>query len=141
MQRSKVVDEIYQYQGENLRPAHCRVRVYVGKDLAPVVIATECDDNPGASITTAADTLYPRIIAKYLPGWLDQAEELVLIEHYVGIGGEWGRRQRDSFDRVTFTDWRPRIKQLAVGKFVAFGEPEWQRLGDERVVGLVGGVE
>ena len=103
LQRSKVVDELYQYQGENLRPAHCRVRVYVGKDLAPVVIVTECDDNPGASITTAADTLYPRIIAKYLPGWLDQAEELILIEHYVGLGGEWGRRQRDTFDRVTFS--------------------------------------
>lgn len=90
---------------------------------------------------TDADTLYPRIIAKYLPGWLDQPEELVLIEHYIGIGGEWGRRQHDTFDRVTFSNWRPRIRQGLGQRFVAFGDPQWAHLREDRLAILVGVVE
>lgn len=85
MSRTKVVDELYQYQGINQIMAHCRIRIYTADGRAPVVVtvvASECADNPGSSVTNAAAVLYPSLIAKYLPGWLDQADNLMLLEHY-----------------------------------------------------------
>lgn len=105
MGRTKVVDEIHRYRGVTLLPAHCRVRIYRADGRTPVVVVSECDDNAGASITNCAETLYPGVIAKYLPGWLDQADALTLVEHYPGVEGRGGRRDRDTFDLVTFDSW------------------------------------
>ena len=136
MQRQLARDELFDYLGDNGIQARCRVRIYVGKDISTVVIASELDDNPGGSVTNQAHVLWPRLIATYLPGRLEHAEDLVLIEHYPGMDG-WGRRQRDTFDRVTFSDWTPRIRYLTAGRFVCFGEPEWRRLDEAEFEALL----
>jgi hypothetical protein len=81
MSRRLIVDERDDYLGFHGCASHCRVRVYASDEASPVVIVSECDDNEGTSVTNCAEFLYPGIIARYLPGWLDQAEELTLIEH------------------------------------------------------------
>lgn len=140
MTRTKTLDEHFRYTGENGHQGYCRVRIYIGKDLPPVIIATEPNDNTGPSLTNSAEIVFPAIIARYLPGWLDQAEDLTLIEHYEPSHG-WGSRKADTYDQVTFTDWRPRIRQLAGGKFVSFGEPEWRHLGEAKTRELVGAID
>lgn len=137
MRRAKVVDEIFAYQGRNSLMGHCRVRIYTGPGLVPLVLVSECDNNPGTSITGAAPELYPRLIAKFLPGWLDQAEDLILVEHYPGHQGEWGKRQVDTFDLVTFTHWKPRIRYMSGVNHVMFGDPEWRPFGESRLRELV----
>jgi hypothetical protein len=74
--------------------------VFIEKGQPPVIIASECEDNPGQSVTNAAEVLFASAIARYLPGWLDQADGLILIEHYP---------ESDTFDLVTFSSWRPDI--------------------------------
>ncbi len=69
-----------------------------------MVIASECDDNPGGSVTHSAKVLFPSLIARYLPGWLDKADNLILIEHYPHVD-----RERDMFDQMPFSHWRPTI--------------------------------
>lgn len=100
-------------------------------------MATECPDNPGTSVTNFADTLFPRLIAQYLPGWLDQAEDLTLIEHYPGAG-EGSLAITGTYDQVSFTSWRPRVAWQGGQKVVQFGKPVWRRIAPERVRDLLG---
>jgi hypothetical protein len=136
--RRLIVDERYNYLGFNNCASHCRVRVYTGETASPVVVVSECDDNEGTSVTNCAEFLYPGIIARYLPGWLDQAEELTLIEHYPGLVGRNGRRGGDQFDTVSFSRWRPRVEYASGRQFVSFGAPEWRRLEPETIAELIG---
>lgn len=138
MPRRKVVDERCDYVGFGGCASHCRVRVYAGGELRPVVVVSECDDNEGTSITNCAECLYPRVIARHLPGWLDQAEELTLIEHYPGLAGRAGRRGVDQFDVVRFASWRPRIERATGRPVVSFGAPDWRPLTPSAVADLIG---
>lgn len=116
------------------------MRVFHGKNLAPVVIATELDQDPGQTVTNAAQVLCPGIIIKYLPGWLDQAEDLVLLEHYPAAEGR-GRRREDTLDPISCFRWKPWITHLAAGRFVSFGEPAWSTFGQERLSQRVRAIE
>lgn len=137
MRRTKVADDTFTYGGYFDVPSQCRVRIYTGEGRPPAIVATELHNNTGTSITNCAEWLYPAIIARYLPGWLDQADGLVLIEHYPPEPGAQGHRSRDTFALVGFAHWKPIIKQEGNRKFVAFGEPRWELLDEQFFTGMV----
>ncbi len=136
MKRTKVVDERYSFAGYLGVPSHCRLRIFTRDGLPPVIIVSERDDNPGTSITNAADVLYPGIIARYLTGWLDQADALYIIEHYPKREGRGGETS-ETFAQVGFTSWRPVIEYRNHQKFAAFGKPTWSHISRERLLDLV----
>lgn len=83
----------------------CEVSLLVAKDGGEDVIAivTEVDNNPGASITNAAENVATEIVKKFD---LDP-KHLIYIEHYRHGrwgGCEYGHGLRSSWDHVTF-DW------------------------------------
>jgi hypothetical protein len=101
------------------RLAHCRIRLYK-HDGRQVVVASEVADNPGMSVTNAAEDLATQVVAYYK---LD-IERLIWIEHYPAD------RRLDApttFDLVRFT-W-------AEG---TASDPEWRRLTFEEVERLTG---
>lgn len=70
------------------------------------MILTELTDNPGLSISASVTTVWPQMIARFLPGWLDDAKVLWMMAHYPG-GEGLGTRRTDTFDVVRFANYRP----------------------------------
>lgn len=138
MSRTKVLDVIHSYDGYYDHEGRCRVRIWQGAGLEPVVVITEPPDNPSTSITNLAEHLWPEVLAAYLPGWLEQAEHCHLIEHYPGQVERSGRRERSSFDRVAFASWTPRIGRDHGKPRVTLGEPSWQAVPRPELVALIG---
>jgi hypothetical protein len=101
------------------RLAHCRIRLYE-HDGRQVVVASEVADNPGMSVTNAAEDLATQVVTYYK---LD-IERLVWIEHYPA-----DRKLEDpaTFDLVRFT-WTEETAS----------HPEWRRLTFEEVERLTG---
>jgi hypothetical protein len=90
----------------------CRVRIYERDQEAslapPVVIATEYIDNPGQSITNAAEVIAAEVI--HMQRSFEGLEELqtpfIWIEHYLdGARGTPG--DPETFDEVTFSHYEP----------------------------------
>jgi hypothetical protein len=85
-----------------------------------VVIATEREDNPGASITNAAENLWAKVRGLF-------GDDIVAIEHYPANRYGGGRPIRDGlkeeWDRVTIVD----------------GTAEWSPLSREELADLIAG--
>lgn len=135
----KLIDQICAYRGPDGRVGCCRLRIFTSPSGPPIVIASEHDDNPGPSITAAAECLYPKLIARHLPGWLDDAAQLTLIEHYPGVGDGHGHRSAETFDQVRFRDTRPRLIACGRHQCVSFAGPAWLPLTAAAVARLLGG--
>jgi hypothetical protein len=58
----------------------CHVHIDNGDGGSAVIVVSEYADYPGASVTNAAETRYPGLSAKDLLGWLDQANDITLVE-------------------------------------------------------------
>jgi hypothetical protein len=104
--------------------ATCRIRVYQLADGVIVVIATELPDNPGASITNAAE-----ILATDMRRWfVVPGGGLLWIEHYQDRAMIGGRpQQKQSFDRVFFR-WNGQ----------QYDDPDWKPFSREQVETLIG---
>lgn len=116
-----LIDMLMDYRGYHGCKSYCGVRIY--EPTLPgesyVAIYTERDDNPGTSVTNAAET-----VATMIWEFLERPQiPIVFIEHYRDRTFIGGRPQfREHFDRVTFEP----IK----GGFV---RPRWRRIYKEEV--------
>jgi hypothetical protein len=91
----------------------CGIEAIKLKDGRVVVIATELEDNPGMSITNAAEYVATQICRS-----LDiDPHKLVWIEHYGYVSPMRALRPR-TYDRVTFT-------RITPGHELYFHEPTW----------------
>lgn len=74
-------DDWFEYPGYFHKPAHCQIDVFKreGGEGYTVVIATELENNDGASITNASESLANHLCKKLsiLP------QDLILVEHYL----------------------------------------------------------
>ena len=113
----------------------CRVRIYLpeeGRD-APVVVCTELRDNPGMSVTNAAERIAGEVIhAHRLP------VPVVWIEHYED-GARGTPEDPATFDLVLFSSYE--VEDL--GPYLGeerkrIGEPSWMALDRATVETLVG---
>ena len=99
-----------------------------------VVICTETKQNPGQSITNAAEYIATDV-------WHDEGfpplERFIWIEHYQA---DSRRREAETFDRVTFTKELPSLRgprhQQAYP--CVLREPEWTRITQAEVEVLTG---
>jgi hypothetical protein len=69
--------ERFDYTDSNGRRACCCLRVWSEPGRRPVAIVTELEDNPGASVTSAAGLLWRRVWE-----YLERPEGLLMVEHY-----------------------------------------------------------
>ena len=115
-------DDVFLYRGFHACPSYCWLRIYTAPGQS-VVLATELDENPGTSITNAAERLAMNV-ARTFGLTLDS---LRWIEHYPERQGSHGRPGLpESFDLVTFT---PTAQGLQ--------SPEWTRLNPAQVEAML----
>lgn len=116
----------YEFTGYHGSKAHCRLRIYGGDpDRPSVVIATEAEDNPGTSITNAAESLATRVCQDFR---LDP-DTVLWVEHYRDRAFFGGRPQfQERFDLVSF-DRSPDG---------SFRHPGWRPLARASVERLIG---
>jgi hypothetical protein len=105
----------FAYRSMHRRAAHCGIEAFIYADGCAVVIATELADNPGMSITNAAEYAATAVCRRL---GIDP-HHLVWIEHYPAdpgpvcrgrtkkvrcraCAGRGVRRERDTYDRVRF---------------------------------------
>ena len=132
-----VVDVHHIYHGIYLPGGVCRIRVYRPAGFPPVVIATELPENDSTSITNLAEQLAAEVLEAYLPDRAGEDRPFVWIEHYPRQASG-GVRLVESFDLVTFSDYRPR-QELRAGRWrVCIGEPAWRRLSRAQVELMIG---
>lgn len=113
----------------------CRIRVYLPDDDrdSAVVICTEPRDNPGQSITNAAERIAGEVISAHrLP------TPLVWIEHYED-GARGTPDDPHTFDLTTFAHYEPRQVLGVDGWSKKIGPPSWKALDRTTVEALVGG--
>ncbi len=117
----QIADENFDYLGLHSFPSQCRLRVFEGPGLPLVVIATERADNPGTSVTNAAEVLATQVYQ-----WLEYpARGIVFIEHYEKDGEENYAQER--FALVSFAEFD--------GQFIS---PEWRHITKEEIEGMIG---
>jgi hypothetical protein len=117
----QIADETFDFAGPHRFASQCRLRVYEGPGLPLVVIATERPDNPGTSVTNAAEVLATQVYQ-----WLEYpARGMVFIEHYEQDGQEDYAQER--FALVSFAEMD--------GQFIS---PQWQHMTKEEVEGMIG---
>lgn len=121
-----ITDTRYDYPGYHSSQAHCRLRIYGGDpDRPAVVLATEAEDNPGTSITNAAESLATKVCRD---SGLDP-DTILWVEQYRDRAYFGGRPQfKERFDLVSF-DRAPDG---------SFRHPEWRPLSKDSVERLIG---
>ena len=124
------LDECYEYVSYANCPSRCHLRVYQPEQEdsgIPVVIATQYRDNPGTSITNAAED-----IASAVWNRLGCPPTMVWLENYEHAGLERNSlaRMKSEFDRVEF-DFVP-------GPDLKLANPRWKAVSREEVETLVG---
>ena len=125
-------DETLDFPGLHRRPARCRLRVIEPNSPGrpTVMVLSELADNPGASITNAAEQAWQAAARRtgLYPGSGLEPHTAIYIEHYPG-----DRYHRpETFDVVTFDDPQ------------TFTGPEWRPLGPlefSELIGQPGGLE
>jgi hypothetical protein len=115
------------------RGGHCRIRIYVPEEDrdAPVVLCSELPNNPGQSVTNAAEQIAAEVIRAYrLP------TPLVWVEHFPP---ESTNRETETFDLVIFSTYEitERAPYLGESRYT-IGEPTWKRLDRASVETLIG---
>lgn len=124
------------YTAATPRGGRCRVRIFEPEDPEIdkfVVILTELRDNPGTSITNAAEEIAAHVIlANALP-----TNRTLWIEHYES-GSRGTPSDRATFDLLTFSNDEPKTELRAGVWRVELGEPSWKALDRATVEALVG---
>ncbi len=113
----------------------CRVRIFLPDDPerdAPVVVCSEVPNNPGRSVTNAADRIAGDVINAFrLP------VPVVWIEHRPP---ETTDGTTETFDLVVFAHYEVReiVRSIAEGPVKEVGPPTWKALDRVTVEALVG---
>ena len=123
------------YEHPTPHGGRCRVRIYAPEEQedAFVVICTELRNNPGQSVTNAAeDTAAGVVLQHALP-----TNRTVFIEHYES-GGRGNDHDPHTFYLLTFSNTDPAPMLRAGVWSVELGEPSWKPLTRETVEALIG---
>lgn len=118
----KAIDRIFSYRDERFpmgADCACRIRIWQLKDGRRVVIATELEPSPGASVTNTCERWADGVCREYL---LDPLKT-IFVEHYDRRDGKVDPDfAPETFDFITFTWSDPRTS-----KEPAYAEkPQWK---------------
>lgn len=121
MQEDEVtVFERFRFTGLHGYPCVCRLEIHRLADGRMAAVATELKDNPGTSITNAAEDLASQV-CDHLGV---KPEQLVWIEHYAYAGAGNAIKER-TYDRVTFAPGAPD------GPPTRFKDPQWRVMQEQ----------
>jgi hypothetical protein len=127
----------------------CRVRIYEDTTKMPVIVCTEFTDNPGQSITHAAEQIAAEVLENHphvfdpfaltsIAG-LSYDKPFVWIEHYEDGARRGTPRDRATFDLVEFAHYEVR-GELRAGQWAKeIGSPSRRLLNRSSVEALIGG--
>ena len=117
------------YYGTSVAGGSCRIRIFAASDRTPVILCSQLAARPAWCISAVVEYLAASTVARYLPHRFDEPEPVIWLEHYPldPVRQKRGAGRLD-VSRVTFSDWRPVIGQLAGSRHVRIGEPAWQPL-------------
>lgn len=114
---------LYTYPSNFGGAAKCDLEIIHSPGQTTLVICTELADNPGTSVTNAAERIATRLCHK--DPTIDP-EGLIWVEHYPERSAGPGRPLPESWDMVTFTDRADRT----------FRRPAWRHSTAEEVQAL-----
>jgi hypothetical protein len=119
----KTHDYIHHYRGYWSEGGKCRIRIYRGEGLAPVVVCSQLPDNTNTSVTNMVEYLAAEVIKEHkLP------TPLTWVEHYPEHEGDIAE-----YSLVRFSGWEPVEACLGgVGRY-RVGSPRWSPLNPEEV--------
>ncbi len=125
--KRRIVLERFEFAGLRNCRSWCGLAVIWLHDARTVVVATEREDNPGTSVTNAAELLATAVVKTFC---LDP-DKLVWVEHYAP-GRLHGRRE--DLDLVTFGT----VHVDRANRFVSFADPSWRPMqaNDWQALGL-----
>ena len=139
----------HDYINPTPKGGRCHVRFYLPDDVrrdAPVVICSEIPENPGQSVTNAAEYIAAEVISGHglrrsLSHGLDEdGPPLVWIEHYPRSEAERQAGLKETFDLVVFESYEVREVLAADGWRRTIGRPSWKALDRTTVETLIGPV-
>ena len=110
-------DNVFLYRGFHACPSYCWLRIYTTPGRS-IVLATEMHDNPGTSITNAAERLAMEVTRTFGLA----LDALTWVEHYPERPS-----LTETFDLVTFTHTAQGLQC-----------PEWRRLSQAQVEAMLG---
>ena len=121
----RIVLDRFEFPGLRGCRSWCRLTVVELRDGRTVVVASEREDNPGTSVTNAAEQLATAVVMTFC---LDP-DKLVWVEHYPAEGPH---AKREDWDLVTFKIIRTKRE------FLTFTDPDWRpmRRADWQDLGL-----
>lgn len=148
-----VIEQEFYFDGLNRRQGKCHLRLFsrlaVEQQARPIhddedtatrqviVLATEVEDNPGASITNAAEKLAAQVCEHFAI----RPSRLVWVEHYDERDlprHQWAsyRPEGESYDLVSF-DFRS-ARQIHDGGGISLGKPTWKHTTKADIEKLIG---
>jgi hypothetical protein len=131
--------DINRHYGTAAAGGTCRLRIYTASVRTPIILCSQLAARPNWCISAVVEYLAASTVARYLPQRFDEAEPVIWLEHYP-LDPVRQRRGAGRLDlsRVTFSDWRPVIGQLAGQRHPRIGEPTWHPLSPLDAATLLG---
>lgn len=136
----KTADFRYLYRGYYDEGGICRVRLFAKATLPPVIVVSQLEENRNTSITNMAEYIAAEVGAKHFPERFEQPEPFVWVEHY-RHPGESDPVLRETWSRVRFDSYTPRLVTLGGVMRTKLGTPRWIHLPARDVAGLIGMAE
>ncbi|HVA90802.1 MAG TPA: hypothetical protein VNL71_13285 [Chloroflexota bacterium] len=130
LDRRPIIDELFSYQGLHATSGITRLRLFDTEP--PILIVGELADNPGPSVTNAAEYLWPAILKHYLPHRLEHVPPGRFIELYPALEAR-GRRGKDEYSEVLFAQPTPRVVIEGGRPRLSYGEPTWQPMPEHEL--------
>lgn len=133
----KIVEGRFEYEDQRFPMGYdcaCDLRVWQLKDGHNVVIATELNDSPGASVTNSAERWAAEACREYV---LDPLQT-IFIEHYDRRDGKVDPCfPAETYDSITFT-WDDARCYKEFDQVLHAKNPQWKHMKKEEVEALVG---
>jgi hypothetical protein len=128
-------DTLFTFKGHWGYTSRCHIRVWRGRGTLSVVMATELPDNPGTSITNAAERLAAEVWERVLS---DAREGFIWIQRYpAGRGASPGSVLDDEkLDQVSLVlgEKRDGVQELELDR----SSHPWRRVTRAEVEGMLG---
>jgi hypothetical protein len=117
----------------------CHVRIFESPGRPPVIVCSQLECTPGASICSVAEYLAASVIGRYCPGRLEDPTPAIWIEHHP-VSEDRRRRRAGRLDamRVTFASWKPTVLHEPDGWRTKLGDPSWTPISSDELRMLIG---
>lgn len=137
---SKTADFVYPYRGYYDAGGVCRVRLFAKAALPPVVVVSQLPESRNTSITNMSEYLAAEIGAKHFPHRFETRDPFEWIEHY-SYPEESDPALRETWTRVRFDSYTPRLVTLGGVVRTKLGMPRWKYVPPPEIGRLIGQAE